>query len=359
MYDISRPVDVISRPTCPTIFRHDIYSLDHNTKYLYSIEFISFVMEIHRKTAVAAREVLKNKKVQLTANKGMVPPTRVETTPIDVVRWGEYKVTGVIKRGVNSVEINIRLPNPHIQIGIKPGCHVFLGRQIDGRIVSQPYTPVTDAHGTLVFLIKRYEGGLVSPWLYDLLPGNTVHMRGPAGAFDVDSFMYGTSKLVCIAGGTGITAILPIVKHILQATGRATPAQGGISIAVSASDAEGPTIMVSEPLSIVLIHCDKTREEALMVPAVEMLKDFSGSRLSVVNIYSEEMSRDENVVTSRLTSQRLAEILQWGHGFPEVHAPGLVAKTKFLICGPHSLNEMLREALIVQRFGEDDFFVFE
>jgi cytochrome-b5 reductase len=50
-----------------------------------------------------------------------------------------------------------------------------------GNPVVRPYTPTSasDEPGILEFVVKRYEGGLMSQYMHGLKPGDSLAIKGP------------------------------------------------------------------------------------------------------------------------------------------------------------------------------------
>jgi cytochrome-b5 reductase len=96
-----------------------------------------------------------------------------------------------------------------------PGDHLYVHATINGKAVKRPYTPssVPGTTGYFDLTVKRYENGTVSRYLHDREIGDSVLMSGPnSGGHWVD----GMAKQVgCVAGGTGITPIISIIRWIL------------------------------------------------------------------------------------------------------------------------------------------------
>lgn len=133
------------------------------------------------------------------------------------------------------------LPSPQHILGLPVGKHVYLSARIDGDIVVRPYTPVSsdDDKGFVDIVVKIYfrdvhpkfpEGGKMSQYLESLQVGETVDFRGPEGLLEYlghgqfsvqpDKKSAGEMKMAkslgLIAGGTGITPMLQLVRAIIK-----------------------------------------------------------------------------------------------------------------------------------------------
>ncbi len=96
-----------------------------------------------------------------------------------------------------------------------PGDYLYVHATINGKSVKRPYTPssMPGATGYFDLTVKRYENGLISKYLHEQKVGDTVLMSGPnQGGHWVDGM---AKKVGLVAGGTGITPMISIVRWIL------------------------------------------------------------------------------------------------------------------------------------------------
>ncbi|NXS00607.1 NB5R3 reductase, partial [Oxylabes madagascariensis] len=124
------------------------------------------------------------------------------------------------------------------------GQHIYLSARIDGALVIRPYTPVSsdDDKGFVDLVVKVYfrgvhpkfpDGGKMSQYLDSLKIGDTIDFRGPSGllvykgkgkagkfAIRPEKKAEPVTKTVkyvgMIAGGTGITPMLQIIRAIIK-----------------------------------------------------------------------------------------------------------------------------------------------
>lgn len=115
-----------------------------------------------------------------------------------------------------------KLPRENDILGLPIGQHISLAATIAGqpKEVVRSYTPTSSDHdkGHFELLIKSYPTGNISKHVANLKIGDTMKVKGPKGA------MVYTPNMVrhfgMIAGGTGITPMLQVIKAIIR--GRAT-----------------------------------------------------------------------------------------------------------------------------------------
>ncbi|OXA58452.1 NADH-cytochrome b5 reductase 2 [Folsomia candida] len=139
-----------------------------------------------------------------------------------------------------------KLPSPDHILGLPVGQNIQVrsGHKVNGEDVIRAYTPVSsnDDKGFMDLLIKVYfknvhpnfpDGGVMSQFIHGLRVGTTLDVRGPTGRL----LYYGqgkfstrpdkitdysqpiaVAKVNMIAGGSGITPMLQIVRAILKDT---------------------------------------------------------------------------------------------------------------------------------------------
>lgn len=101
----------------------------------------------------------------------------------------------------------------------KPGQFVTITLDIEGKTVKRSYSMSSSPSRphTLELTIKRVPGGLVSNWMADRASlGDEIKVRGPAGKFSC--FNYPSRKMLCIAGGSGITPMMSMLRWIVDTT---------------------------------------------------------------------------------------------------------------------------------------------
>uniref|UniRef100_A0A8D0B9A6 NADH-cytochrome b5 reductase n=1 Tax=Salvator merianae TaxID=96440 RepID=A0A8D0B9A6_SALMN len=133
------------------------------------------------------------------------------------------------------------LPSSEHVLGLPVGQHVYLSAKIGGSLVIRAYTPVSsdEEKGYADLVIKVYyqnvhpkfpEGGKMSQYLNSMKIGDTIDFRGPNGLLvykGLGKFSIKPDKkseartkfakhLGMIAGGTGITPMLQLIRHITK-----------------------------------------------------------------------------------------------------------------------------------------------
>ncbi|KAK1456942.1 NADH-cytochrome b5 reductase 1 [Colletotrichum cuscutae] len=106
-------------------------------------------------------------------------------------------------------------------LGLPIGQHISIGAncpQPDGttKEIVRSYTPISGDHqpGYFDLLIKSYPTGNISKYMASMKVGQTLKVRGPKGAFVYTPNM--VRHFGMIAGGTGITPMLQIVRAVIR-----------------------------------------------------------------------------------------------------------------------------------------------
>jgi len=133
------------------------------------------------------------------------------------------------------------LPSLEHCLGLPIGQHIYLSARINGSLVVRPYTPTSSDEdlGHMDLVVKIYpanthpkfpEGGKMTQYLESLAIGDTIDVRGPSGhlvykgrgVFDIKEDKKLPAKEVkvksvsMIAGGTGITPMLQLVRAVFR-----------------------------------------------------------------------------------------------------------------------------------------------
>ncbi|TPX68488.1 hypothetical protein SpCBS45565_g02984 [Spizellomyces sp. 'palustris'] len=144
----------------------------------------------------------------------MTNDTRVPT--LSKTDWKEFALKEKIIISHNTAIYRFALPSPDAVLGLPIGQHISVSAEIDGKEIARSYTPTSsdDEKGHFDLLIKSYPTGNVSKFIGELKIGQKVRIRGPKGFFKYESNC--VRALGMIAGGTGITPMLQIIKAVLK-----------------------------------------------------------------------------------------------------------------------------------------------
>ena len=135
--------------------------------------------------------------------------TRIKTkTP------SPYQLTAIETNTHDTKTFRFGLP-ADATLDMLPGDYLYIHATLNGKTVKRPYTPssLPGMTGSFDLTVKRYETGVVSKHLHDQRIGDTVEMSGPhPGGHWVDGM---AKRVGFVAGGTGITPMISIIRWIL------------------------------------------------------------------------------------------------------------------------------------------------
>ncbi|OCK79236.1 ferredoxin reductase-like protein [Lepidopterella palustris CBS 459.81] len=181
-------------------------------------------------------------------------------TPRKILKPNEFQHFELKEKTIlshNTAIYRFKLPKPTDILGLPIGQHISLAATIDGqpKEVVRSYTPISSdlTPGYFDLLIKSYPTGNISKHVASLMVGQTMKVRGPKGA------MVYTPNMVrhfgMIAGGTGITPMLQIIRAVIR--GRAKGDKTQIDLIFANVNPED--ILLKEDLDGLAAQDDKFR----------------------------------------------------------------------------------------------------
>jgi len=139
------------------------------------------------------------------------------TTPsIHKTEWRQFKLVEKRQISPNTAIYKFKLPSDNHVLGLPIGQHISIGATIGGKEIVRSYTPISsdDDKGFFELLIKTYPTGNISKYLDKLKTGDSIRVKGPKGQMVYSSNL--AKEIGMIAGGTGITPMLQIIKAVLK-----------------------------------------------------------------------------------------------------------------------------------------------
>ncbi|HEY1092601.1 MAG TPA: 1,2-phenylacetyl-CoA epoxidase subunit PaaE [Burkholderiaceae bacterium] len=206
------------------------------------------------------------------------------------------------------------------------GQYLTLRSQVGGQDLRRSYSICAgEDDGVLRVGVRRVEGGAFSSVVHaGLNAGDVIEVFPPQGRFCLPV----TTKprhVLGIAGGSGITPILSIMKTLLE----------------------------REPQSrFTLIYANRRQASTMFKEEIEDLKNLHLTRLSLFNVFSREHV-DSPLLAGRLDAGKLAQIFS--------AAVPLASVDEAFVCGPFEMNEqadrvlsalgLKPEQIHIERFG--------
>ncbi|KAK4561263.1 NADH-cytochrome b5 reductase [Recurvomyces mirabilis] len=152
--------------------------------------------------------------------------TNQEKKALDPTKFQDFPLTEKTVISHNTAIYRFSLPSKNSILGLPIGQHISLAANLDvkhpktekveNKEVVRSYTPISSdwEPGHFDLLIKSYPTGNISRHLATLKIGDVMKVKGPKGAMVYTPNM--VRRFGMIAGGTGITPMLQVVKAILR-----------------------------------------------------------------------------------------------------------------------------------------------
>jgi ring-1,2-phenylacetyl-CoA epoxidase subunit PaaE len=192
----------------------------------------------------------------------------------------------------------------------QPGQYLTLRHLQGGEDLRRSYSICAAADEGLRVGVRRVPGGTFSTWLHQSLKaGDTIEVMEPQGRFGAALGKgRGPRHLLCIAGGSGITPILSIVK----------------------------TVLATEPGSrVTLLYGNRNAASTMFKEELEDLKNRHLTRLALHPVFSREQV-DSPLNSGRLDRAKVAYFLR---------LVGVATVDEAFVCGPHAFNDEAQAAL--------------
>ncbi|KAI8335881.1 hypothetical protein BC941DRAFT_429653 [Chlamydoabsidia padenii] len=135
---------------------------------------------------------------------------------LDPKEYKDFKLIQKTAISHNTAIYRFGLPRQEDVLGLPIGQHISVMAEINGKQISRSYTPTSldEDAGYFDLLIKTYPSGNISKLFGELAIGDSMAARGPKGNFNYTPNL--ARAIGMIAGGTGITPMLQIIRAILR-----------------------------------------------------------------------------------------------------------------------------------------------
>jgi ring-1,2-phenylacetyl-CoA epoxidase subunit PaaE len=219
----------------------------------------------------------------------------------------------------NSIRFEIP-PGLRDAFAFKAGQHLTLRVTIDGEEVRRNYSLCTaPADADWMVTVKRIGGGLFSNWIGDRLKaGDTLEVMAPHGSFTSDFDAAKRRHLVGIAGGSGITPVMSLIKTLLR----------------------------EEPDSrFTLLYGNRDSSSVIFLEALAGLKDKHLERFEIYHFLDAE-EQDIELFNGMLNRERLEEAI--AHLVPDA-----TEVDGWFICGPGPMMDAAEGALLDRNIAKE------
>ncbi|HYJ97471.1 MAG TPA: 1,2-phenylacetyl-CoA epoxidase subunit PaaE [Burkholderiaceae bacterium] len=203
--------------------------------------------------------------------------------------------------------------------GFTQGQYLTLRREVEGQDLRRSYSICAGVDdGELRVGVRKVNGGVFSNWINEHLKhGDTIHVMAPQGRFFVPIDAAQARHYVGIAGGSGITPILSIMK----------------------------TVLGREPKSrFTLIYGNRALKSTMFKEEIEDLKNKYLTRLVLHHVFSDEHT-DAPINSGVMNRDKIGEFLN-------VLIPARNVSHAF-VCGPYQMNDEAEAALLAAGVPEE------
>lgn len=190
------------------------------------------------------------------------------------------------------------------------GQFIIVTVEIDGELLSRSYSlsSTDDEDDSPAITVKRVKDGVVSNYLVDNAEElQYLMIEGPFGTFVYDGGSKTGNDIVLVAGGSGISPILSILKHVLK----------------------------NRSNNILLILCNKSIEETIYRHLINRLSNEYKDRLKVHHFLSQEQGcHEDNMHAGRISRLSLKKLVkQFTNDY---------STADFFVCGPEGLIDLTK-----------------
>jgi ring-1,2-phenylacetyl-CoA epoxidase subunit PaaE len=221
-------------------------------------------------------------------------------------RYHYLKVKSIQPETPSSYSLILEQPNP--PIAYKPGQFFTLLLTIDGEKVRRSYSASSHPEEQeIVLTIKKVAGGLVSNYIpAHLKTGDFVEVMAAIGTFSSDKRT--KDRVLLVAGGSGITPIVSILKDYLK--------KDNIT-------------------KLLLVDCNRSEDEIIFHKQLEEWTAQHTGKFKVLHYLSQPTK--DGVIPAKLSPSSLKETL--------IQQGWFAGKFDAFVCGPHGVMENAIEAL--------------
>jgi cytochrome-b5 reductase len=186
-------------------------------------------------------------------------------------KFTKFKVKSVELLTHNTKRVIFDLPTPEHETGCVTASVLVAKAQIDGKTVVRPYTPtnLNSEKGFLELVVKGYPTGKLSKHIFELQVGDELEMKGPTIKYKYVPNKY--KQIGLIAGGSGITPMLQLIKEILRNPEDKTPV-----VLIFANETEEDIILRDEIDALQYLYSDQFKVYYVLTKPTETWTGYTG-----------------------------------------------------------------------------------
>jgi len=237
------------------------------------------------------------------------------------VHFHALKVREIVPETAEANSIRFEIPEELREaFAFKAGQHLTLRMTIDGEEVRRNYSLCTaPADGDWMVTVKRIGGGRFSNWVGDSLKaGDTVDVMVPHGSFTTEFAGTASRHLVGIAGGSGITPVMSLIRTLLRE---------------------------EQNSRFTLLYGNRDSSSIIFLEALAGLKDKYLGRLEIYHFLDAE-EQDIELFNGMLNRERLDEAIT-------ALIPNAAGVDGWFICGPGPMMDAAEGALLDRNVAKE------
>ena len=237
------------------------------------------------------------------------------------VHFHSLKVREIVPETADANSIRFEIPEELREaFAFKAGQHLTLRMTVNGEEVRRNYSLCTaPADGDWMVTVKRIGGGLFSNWVGDSLKvGDTVDVMVPHGSFTTEFAGTASRHLVGIAGGSGITPVMSLIRTLLRE---------------------------EQNSRFTLLYGNRDSSSIIFLEALAGLKDKYLGRLEIYHFLDAE-EQDIELFNGMLNRERLDEAIT-------ALIPNAAGVDGWFICGPGPMMDAAEGALLDRNVAKE------
>ncbi len=235
-------------------------------------------------------------------------------------------VSKIVQETADAISIHFPQPRVH-KVWYKAGQFITLAVEIEGKRHFRSYSISTAPRldETLAITVKKVAGGLVSRFLNEHVKvGDSFDAMRPSGRFFIENSVKFERKIILIAGGSGITPIMSILRSVL----------------------------FNEPKShVVLFFANSSMADIIFHEELKRLEKMFPQRLQLFHFISDLKEKEGHYFPGRLHEKLFLHLLeksrQDGKKWQE---------ERFYLCGPAALMVEARRCLTLAKIPDNQLF---
>jgi ring-1,2-phenylacetyl-CoA epoxidase subunit PaaE len=239
-------------------------------------------------------------------------------------RFHKLTIAEVRRETPDAVSIRFDIPAELKDVfGFKAGQHLTLRTEMNGEDLRRNYSVCVAPHESEIRIaVKQTPGGRFSSWANSALQtGHTVEVLPPMGRFIVPHADTTEPYYVALAGGSGITPVLSILKTVLAEIPRAR---------------------------FTLLYGNRDSASIMFLEELAGLKNRYLDRLEIYHVLENEAEEIE-LFNGRLDAAKCEEVFSTLVDVKNVDA--------FFICGPGPMMDAAESALVARDVSPERIFI--